>query len=90
MEKLIIGKDNHFFGAMLRLLSKNGHTTILQWPLQLLYPLEVTSKESSPLPNERHAQDKDHVEVYEQNESKNSSNVGDTLRPNFLIIRKDK
>ena len=81
VEKLLTGKDDHVRGATLRLPSKKGHMTTLQRPLQLLYPLELKSKESSPPHKEGHPQDEEHTEACEQNRSVNGSNVGDTQRP---------
>ena len=45
IEKLIVGKDGHTRGAVLRLPSKDGQRTTLQRPLQRIYPLEVASED---------------------------------------------
>jgi hypothetical protein len=39
IEKLLSGKDGLVRGAVLRLPSKNGHSSTLRRPIQLLYPL---------------------------------------------------
>ena len=88
MEKLLTSKDYHVRGATLRLPSKNGHMTTLQRPLQLLYPLELKSKESSPPHKEGCPQDEEHTEACEQNRSVNGSNFGDTQRPKRLSAKR--
>ena len=47
IERLTTGKDGRVRGAVLRVLSKDGQATLLQRPLQLLYPLEVTQQVDS-------------------------------------------
>ena len=88
VEKLLTGKDNHVRGARLRLPLKNGHVTILQRPLQLLYPLEAAGRESPPLPDGKQVQNEDHVGVYKQNESDDGSDVGDDQRPRRLSAKR--
>ena len=41
VQSLITGKDGVISRAELRISSKGGLPTTLQWPLQLLYPLEI-------------------------------------------------
>ena len=88
VEKLFTGKDNHIRGARLRLHLKNGHVTILQWPLQLFYPQQAAGRESQPLPDGKQVQNEDHIGVYKQNESDSSSDVGDTQRPRRLSTKR--
>ena len=88
MEKLLIGKDNHVRGVRLRLPLRNGHVTIRQRPLQLLYPLEAAGRESPPLPDGKQVQNEDHVGVYKQNESDDGSDVGDDQRPRRLSAKR--
>ena len=47
VEKLITGRDGHVRGAVIRVPTNNGQTTLLQRPLQLLYPLEMTRQPTS-------------------------------------------
>ena len=47
IETLITGKDGQVRGAVIRVPSKDGQTTLLQRPLQLLYPLEITRQVDS-------------------------------------------
>jgi len=51
VERLITGKDGHTRGAVVRLSNKNGHSTTLQCPLQLLYPLEISHCSEPPQQN---------------------------------------
>ena len=44
VQGLITGRDGLVRGAVLKVASKSGTPTILQHPLQLLYPLEVSSE----------------------------------------------
>ena len=48
VEKLLTGQDGLVRGAVLRVSSRNGRATILQRPLQLLYPLEVSQLGGPP------------------------------------------
>lgn len=41
VKETIVGKDGQVRGAVLKLPAKNGQTTLLCRPLQLLYPLEI-------------------------------------------------
>ena len=41
---MITGRDGQVRGAVLKVASKNGQPSVLQRPLQLLYPLEVDGK----------------------------------------------
>ena len=41
VKETIVGKDGRVRGAVLKLSTKNGQTTLLRRPLQLLYPLEI-------------------------------------------------
>ncbi len=41
VESTIVGRDGHTRGAVLRLSTKGGRTTMLQRPIQRLYPLEI-------------------------------------------------
>ena len=43
VQGLITGRDGVVRGATLKVVSKSGLPTILQRPLQLLYPLEISS-----------------------------------------------
>ena len=43
VQKLIIGQDGEIRGATLKVGSKDGTPTVLQRPLQLIYPLEINS-----------------------------------------------
>ena len=43
VQSLITGKDGVVRGAVLKVASKSGPPTTLQRPLQLLYPLEISS-----------------------------------------------
>lgn len=52
VEKLITGKDGSVHGALARVPPKNGHPTLLQRPVQLLYPLEISSDCSSDQTNQ--------------------------------------
>ena len=49
VERLIAGKDGVVRGAVLKVGSNSGPPTTLQRPLQLLYPLEISSE--SPATN---------------------------------------
>ena len=49
VESLITSKDRVIRGAVLKVGSKSGPPTTLQRPLQLLYPLEISSE--SPATN---------------------------------------
>ena len=49
VESLITGKDGVVRGAVLKVGSKSSPPTTLQRPLQLLYPLEISSE--SPTTN---------------------------------------
>ena len=40
LTKLLTGKDGHSRGAILRVAARGGRATTMQWPLQILYPLE--------------------------------------------------
>lgn len=51
VDRLITGKDGHTRGAVVRLSNKNGHSTTLQRPLQLLYPLEISHCSEPPQQN---------------------------------------
>ena len=44
VERLITGRDGLARGALVRLPPKSGHPTLLQRPIQLLYPLEISSE----------------------------------------------
>ena len=48
IQKLMIGKDGQTRGAVLRVASAKGQSTctVLQHPLQRLYPLEISSSTS--------------------------------------------
>ena len=48
VEKLLTGRDGLVREAILRVSSRNGRATILQRPLQLLYPLEVSQLGGPP------------------------------------------
>ncbi len=41
VKETIVGKDGRVRGAVLKLPAKDGQTTLLRRPLQLLYPLEI-------------------------------------------------
>ena len=41
VQELIIGRDGNTRGAVLKVPTKNGGTTTLRRPVQLLYPLEL-------------------------------------------------
>ena len=43
MQRLVKGDDGHVRGAILKVPSRTGQTTILRRPLKCLYPLEVNS-----------------------------------------------
>ena len=45
VKELIVGKDGHIRGAVLKLPSKNNQPTFLQRPIQHLYPLEISQCE---------------------------------------------
>ena len=45
---MIISKDGEVRGATLKVGSKDGTSTVLQRPLQLLYPLEINSGPLTP------------------------------------------
>ena len=47
IENLIIGNDGRTRGATVRVSSRNGTVTMLQRPLSLLYPLEISSPDVS-------------------------------------------
>ena len=47
LKKLITGKDGHTRGAVIRVPTNNGQTTLLQRLLQLLYPMEMIRKPTS-------------------------------------------
>ena len=47
IERLITGKDERVRGAVIQVPATNGQTTVLQHPLQLFYPLEITQRMSS-------------------------------------------
>jgi hypothetical protein len=47
IEELITGKDKRVRGAVIRVPAKDGKITVLQRPLQLLYPLEITQRMNS-------------------------------------------
>ena len=71
VEKMLSGKDSHVRGAALRVASRSGHSTTLQRPLQMLYPLELhhhCDTEVVPKLNEQHSQIKDHIEDDKQDE----------------------
>ena len=53
MQSLISGKDGEVRGAILKVGSKDGSSTVLQRPLQLIYPLEVNSGPTTPPPSEQ-------------------------------------
>ena len=42
IEELIVGRDGRTRGAVLRVASTSGRATVLQHPLQRLYPLEIS------------------------------------------------
>ena len=46
IQKLMIGKDGQTRGAVLRVASAKRQSTVLQHPLQRLYPLEISSSTS--------------------------------------------
>ena len=78
VERTLIGKDGHIQGAVLRLPSKNGRPTILQRPLQLLYPLEIDhccNRELTPQPNEEQSLTEDSIDDCDQREPKNNLNI---------------
>ena len=53
--ELITGRDGRHRGAVIRVPTKDGRTTILRRPLQLLYPLEIKSED--PEPRKEHRRD---------------------------------
>ena len=57
IKELLIGRDGEVRGAVLRVASKGLQATVLQRPIQLLYPLEVSSPcpqlESTPTNSEQ-------------------------------------
>ena len=49
VERLIFGRDGSVRGAGLKVTSKKGTPTTLQYPLQRLYTLEVSSSDPQAL-----------------------------------------
>ena len=41
IEEVIMGSDGKVRGACVRMQTKIGRSSVLQWPVQLLYPLEI-------------------------------------------------
>ena len=47
VERTITGHDGKIRGAAVRVTNSQGHSTIMQCPIQCLYPLEINSKEET-------------------------------------------
>ncbi len=50
VEELVIGRDGEARGAVVRVASKGRRSTLLQRPVQRLYPLESTTPSTTALP----------------------------------------
>lgn len=65
VEEVITGRDGQPRGAVLRVPAKNGQTTTLRRPLQLLYPLEGRRR-CDEVEDTSENTEKDHQEPQEQ------------------------
>ena len=82
VEKTITGRDGMVRGAVVRLPSKNGRPTILQRPLQLLYPLEIRNPPGvTTQTGEEDTTTADRVEVSSPNNLKASTEDEEQQRP---------
>ena len=45
IERIIRGKDGHIRGASLRVITREGRHSVIERPLQKLFPLEIATKD---------------------------------------------
>ena len=68
--------------AVLRLSAKNGRTTILQRPLQLLYPLEINNRDSENV--------REVTEIESESKNTNTGDDGIVTQPELRDVRTEQ
>ena len=69
VKELISGRDGKLRGAILAVSSEKGRTTILQRPIQLLYPLEIKGQIKQPTQLASNKPTLEHVERVPESET---------------------